>query len=160
MLPTVSFDDVSGTYIFTLWRDGKKVIHELKGLNVYLEVIPDDDYETTGNVKHYIYVRPYEGEDILISLSKDEYDVLDPILLEIEEERYESQSYEFTRSTIKDMAKNPTDYPPGMRARAMVSCPVCDGALVGSVYRPHCESCSWDSNDGHNAYREHPLDHE
>lgn len=157
MLPTVAFDDPSGTYTFTLWRDAKEVVHELKGLAVGLEVIPDDDYEKTKNVKHYIYARPYEGEDILILLSKDEYDRLDPMIMEIEEENFDRYEYEFTRTTLKDMDKNPTDYPPEMRARAMVSCPVCGDALAGSVYRPHCSECAWDSDA---AFREHPLDHE
>ena len=43
MLPTVTFDDPSGTYTFTLWRDDKEVTHELKGLSVYLEVIPEQE---------------------------------------------------------------------------------------------------------------------
>ena len=93
MLPTVTFDNDSGTYTFTLWRENKQVVHELKGLTVYLEVIPDDDYEQTRNVKHYIYVQPYEGEEILISLSKGEYDVLDPMLMDIEDAIYQ-KSYE------------------------------------------------------------------
>jgi hypothetical protein len=138
MLPTVSFDDPSGTYTFTLWRDDKEVIHTLRGLAVYLEVIPDDDYETTGNVKHYIYVKTYENEDMLISLSKDEYDVLDPMLMEIEEENFERYEYEFTRTTLRDMHEHPEKYGPEMRARAMI----------------------WDESDAPEAYREHPLDHE
>lgn len=120
MLPNVTFDYESGTYNFTLWRDGKEVVHKLKGLIVYLEVIPDDDYEKTRNVKHYIYVKKYDSEEILISLSKDEYDVLEPMIEDIEDE-------------IKDMARN--------------SCPECGGSLTGSVYRPQCDSCTWDSND-------------
>ena len=159
MLPTVTFDDPSGTYTFTLWRDDKEVTHELKGLSVYLEVIPDDDYDKTKNVKHYIYVRPYDGEDILISLSKEEYDVLDPMIMEIEDENFDRYEYEFTRTTLKDMAKNPTEYGPEQRARAMVSCPVCGEGLSGSFYSPRCSECASDSED-HNPYREHPLDHE
>jgi hypothetical protein len=138
MLPTVSFDDPSGTYTFTLWRDDKEVIHTLRGLAVYLEVIPDDDYETTGNVKHYIYVRPYQGEDIQISLSNDEFDVLEPMMDEIEEENFERYEYEFTRTTLRDMHEHPEKYGPEMRARAMI----------------------WDESDTPEAYREHPLDHE
>lgn len=157
MLPNVTFDDPSGTYTFTLWRDNKEVIRELKGLSVYLEVIPDDDYDKTNNVKHYIYVRTYDSDDILIPLSKEEYDVLDPMIMEIEEENFDRYEHEFTRTTLKDMEKNPTDYPPEMRARAMVSCPVCGDVLAGSVYRPHCPECDWDSDA---AFREHPLDHE
>jgi len=95
MYPTVTFDDKSGTYSFALWRDDKEVIHKLRGLAVYLEVIADDDYETTGNVKHYIYVKTYENEDMLISLTEDEYDLLDPMITDIEEEnldRYEREA--------------------------------------------------------------------
>jgi hypothetical protein len=84
MLPTVTFDDDSGTFTFTLWRDDKQVVHELKGLAVYLEVIPDD-YEITKNVKHYIYVKTYDSEEILILLTKDEYDVLEPMIEDIED---------------------------------------------------------------------------
>ena len=123
-----------------------------------LEVIPDDDYDKTKNVKHYIYVRPYEGEDILILLSKDEYDRLDPMIEDIQQQNYERYECEFTRTTIKDMAKNPTEYGPEMRARIMMSsCPDCGEGLAGSVYRPRCSDCDCDSDA---AYREHPLDHE
>ena len=86
MLPTVTFDDDSGTFTITLWRDNKQVVHELKGLAVYLEVIPDDDYEKTRNVKHYIYVKTYNSEEVLILLTKDEYDLLEPMIENIEDE--------------------------------------------------------------------------
>ena len=43
MYPTVTFDDPSGTYTFTLWRDDKPVVYTLKGLAVGLEVIHDED---------------------------------------------------------------------------------------------------------------------
>jgi hypothetical protein len=85
MLPTVAFDNDSGTYTFTLWRDDKQVVHELKGLAVYLEVIPDDDYEITENVKYYIYVKTYNREEVLILLTKDEYDLLEPMIEDIED---------------------------------------------------------------------------
>jgi hypothetical protein len=89
MLPNLSFDDESGTYTFALWRDDKKVVHELKGLLVCLDIIPDDDYAKTRNVKHYIYVKTYDCEDVLISLSKDEYDLLDPMIEDIEDKMHE-----------------------------------------------------------------------
>ena len=89
------------------------------------------------------------------------------MMCEIAEERYESQEYEFTRTTLKDMAKNPAKYGPEQLARAMVSCPACDAPLEGSVYRPRCSSCTWDSegtnSEGTNSedeYGVHPLDHE
>ena len=99
MLPTVTFDDPSGTYTFTLWRDDKQVVHELKGLAVGLDVIPDDDYDKTRNVKHYIYVKTYDNEDILILLSKEEYDVLDPMIEDIEyeiQDKYDRQDSKCT----------------------------------------------------------------
>jgi hypothetical protein len=61
------------------------MVHELRGLDVYLEVIPDDDYATSRIVKHYIYVKTYDSKDILISISEDEYDLLDPMLIDIED---------------------------------------------------------------------------
>jgi hypothetical protein len=85
MYPTVTFDDPSGTYTFRLWRNDKEVIHKLRGLAVYLEVIADDDYETTGNVKYYIYVKTYNREEVLILLTKDEYDLLEPMIEDIED---------------------------------------------------------------------------
>jgi len=93
MYPTVTFDDVSGTYTFRLWRNDKEVIHKLRGLIVYLEIIPDDDYQTTGNVKHYIYVKTYDSEENLIFLTKDEHDMLDPMIMDIEE-GFNHNSYE------------------------------------------------------------------
>jgi len=95
MLPSVTFDNESGTYIFTLWRDDKKVVHELKGLAVYLEVIPDD-YEKASNVKHYIYVKTYDSEEILMLLSKDEYDLLEPMIEGIEDALHERQNSKCT----------------------------------------------------------------
>jgi len=80
MYPTVTFDYDSGVYTFTLWRDDKEVIHKLKGLNVYLEV-----EDTSDGDLYYIYVKTYDNQDILISLTKNEYDVLDPIIFEIED---------------------------------------------------------------------------
>lgn len=112
MLPTVTFDDPSGTYTFTLWRDKKKIVHDLKGLFVGLDVIPDDDYEETKNVTHCIYVKTYGNEEILIPLSEEEYDVLDPMVMDIEEKMHDN-FYE---------REEDSDY--------------------------------------HDAYREHPLDHE
>jgi hypothetical protein len=180
MLPTLTFDaNKNDTYTFTLWRDDKKVVHEFCGFSVsinekhetvihgassvQIHMAPEASFDAVDLAKingpscdgnfYYIYIEPCQGEGIMIWLSKEEFDILEPILIDIEETRYENQEYEFTRTTLRDMDEHPEKYGPEQRARAMVSCPVCDGALVGSVYRPHCESCSWDSND---AYKEHP----
>lgn len=54
MLPNVTFDYDSRTFTFTLWRNEKQVIHELKGVNVFVDAMPDKakDY---GN-SYFIYV--------------------------------------------------------------------------------------------------------
>ena len=186
MLPTITFDyNKNKTYTFTLWRDGKKVVHEFQGFSVTINeenetiihgfssvgihgideriILPTDRVKLNGpafdGVLYYICAQTFKGEDSMIWLSKEEADVLQPMLDEIEEARfYNEHEIEFTRTTINDCMKNPQNYGPEMRARIMMSsCPECDKGLAGSVYRPRCESCSWDSND---AYREHPLDHE
>ena len=138
-------------------------------------ILPADRAKIEGpafeGVLYYICVEPFQGEDILIWLSKEEFDILDPMLMEIEEERYQkSFEYDYTRKTMKEFVTNPEKYGPEQRASAMVSCPACGGSLAGSVYRPRCDSCPWDSeevdhyesedDDCHDAYREHPLDHE
>lgn len=182
MQPSVTFDSKNEKYVLTLWRE-KVVVHEFKSFSVTINDTGDSvingyssviigiyDAETM-DPKHMaqmdapaidgqfycICAVPFQGEDLLIQLSKEEFDVLDPIMHDIDEERYEAQEYEFTRTTLKDMAKNPSEYGPGMRALAGLGCPVCGEALSGSVYRPHCSECTWDSDA---AYREHPLDHE
>jgi len=138
MLPNVTFDYDSRIFTFTLWRNEKEVIHELKGANVFVDSMPDKAKDD-GN-SYFIYVQPYQGEDFEISLSKDEFDILDPIMFGIEEDIYhDSYECEFTRTTLKDMEKNPTNYGPEQRARAMISD---------------------QDDDYHDAYREHPLDHE
>jgi len=181
MLPTVTFE--KDIYTFTLWRDDKKVVHEFKKFSVTINekhdtVIhgissvgiheidervlepherPKFDGPSFDGKLYYISAQPYQGDEIFIWLSKEEYEVLEPMMDAISEEEFQKYEYEFTRTTLKDMAKNPSNYGPEQLARAMVSCPDCHGALAGSVYRPHCSECAWDYHD---AYREHPLDHE
>jgi hypothetical protein len=165
MLPTVTFDaNKNDTYTFTLWRDGKKVVHEFKGFSVTINennenvihgaryvlingideriILPADRAKLDGpafdGTFYYITVQPFQGEDIMIWLSKDEAAVLQPIMDDIAEEEFLKNEYEFTRTTLNDMAKNPEKYGPEQLARAM----------------------SWDESDSHDAYREHPLDHE
>jgi len=170
MLPTVTID-TEGAYTFTLMREGKEVIHTFKSFSitvnekyetvingvssVWVHVIDEDSMKPEERKKingpafegqlYYIRAQPCQGEDILIWLSKEEFDILEPMMDDIAEEKFQRHEYEFTRTTLK----NPTDY--------MVSCPLCNAGLAGSVYRPRCESCDWDSAD---AYRQHPLDHE
>jgi len=148
MLPTLVHED--GIYTFTLWRDGKKVVHTLKGFCVGVHSEPEDGLQPSLRAKvdgpsfdgilYYIWVEEFNGDENFIWISKNEFELLDAILIEITEDLYESQSYEFTRTTLNDMAKNPTKYGPEQLARAMM----------------------WidDESDIHDAYREHPLDHE
>jgi len=187
MLPTVTFNDDNEIYKFTLLRDNKKQVHQFKRFSVSVNDSNDTVihgissvgiYEIDESVLepherpkfdgpafdgklYYISAQPFEGDEIFIWLSKEEFQILQPMLDDIEEEKFQKLEYQFTRTTLKDMAKNPSNYGPQQRARAMVCCPVCQGALVGLVYSPHCGSCDWDSqDDSHNAYRQHPLDHE
>jgi hypothetical protein len=183
MLPTVTFDaNKNDTYTFTLWRDGKKVVHEFKGFSVsinraYETVIhgassvgihgvdenictPEDRAKIEGpafeGVFYYICAQPFQGECSMIWLTKEEFEVLDPILNDIQEELYQkSFEYDYKSKTMKEIGTKSEDN--GSEQGFLNACPACGGAFVGSVYRPHCESCSWDSND---AYKEHPLDHE
>lgn len=39
--------------------------------------------------------------------------------------------------------------PTGLKYTAInnLECPECSSGLRGSVYRPNCSNCSWDSND-------------
>ena len=152
MLPNVTFDYDSRIFTFTLWRNEKEVIHELKGTNVFVDVMPDKAKDD-GN-SYFIYVQPYQGEDFEISLSKDEFDILDPIMFGIEEDIYHDfYECEFTRTTLKDMEKNPTKYGPEQLARA--------GIPVNS-HQSDEDDYEYDGyhSDTHDAYREHPLDHE
>jgi len=149
--------DENKTYTLTLWRDEKKVVHEFKnvstvGIHGVEESIalPEDHVKINGpscdGVFYYIWAEHYNGEDTMIWLSKDEADLLTPMLDDIKDDRYYKEfEYEFTRTTINDCIKNPTNYGPQMRARMLVSCPSCNEGLAGSVYRPRCSVCPWDS---------------
>jgi hypothetical protein len=145
MLPTITFDEDNG-YTFTLWRDGKKILHEFKGFSVTIDEkhetivngfssvaihsvnediwTPEDHARIGGpacdGVFYYIYAVPYSGEDIMIWLSKEEFNILTPVLDDIKEERYYNEfECEFTRTTINDCIKNPENYGPEQRARIM-----------------------------------------
>ena len=167
MLPTLSYEN--NTYTFTLWRDGKEVVHKFGDFSVTINEKHETIINGVSSVQihtspeacdgnfYYIYIEPFQGENIRILLSKEEFDILDPILIDIEEEKFERYEHEFTRTTLKNMDKNPSEYGPEQLTRAMVSCPICGDVLAGSVYRPHCPECDWDLDA---AFREHPLNHE
>lgn len=111
MLPTISYDHDKG-YTFTLWRDEKHVVHEFKNFSVTLDenhetivngfsslaihgiherIMPPQDLAKIGGpacdgVFYYICAVPYRGEDRIIWLSKEEYDILLPILHDIQDD--------------------------------------------------------------------------
>jgi len=180
MLPTLTYE--KEVYTFTLMRKGNKQVYKFKnypttnpsdetiiygissvGVYVIDESVlkPEErakfDGPTIDSKLYYISAQPFEGEEIFVWLSKEEFGILQPILDDIEEKEYEKYEYEFTRTTLRDMAENPSNYGREQLARALVCCPLCRSGLAGSVYRPHCSECDWDYDD---AYREHPLDHE
>ena len=173
MLPTVTFDsNKNDTFTFTLWRDGKQVVHEFKGFSVTINekletvihgfslvrvhgmderiTLPEErakiDGPSDGGTFYYIYAQPFQGDYTMIWLTKQEAEHLLPMMDAIENSRPWSQ-------------------------RSKCDCPVCGEALAGSVYRPHCSACKWDSevfeddyesedDDGDKAYGEYPRDHE
>jgi hypothetical protein len=157
MSSTVTFHEK--VYTFTLWRDDKKVVHEFKNVSTLgihgvdeRIALPEDRAKIDGpsceGVFYYIYAEHYDGEYSMMWLSKDEADVLTPMLDAIKDDRYYKDfECEFTRATINDCIKNPANYGPEMRARIMMaSCPKCHEGLAGSVYRPRCSVCPWDSD--------------
>ena len=163
MLPSLTYEKEA--YIFTLMRNGNKQVykfgHGISSVGVYVidesVLKPEERAKFVGPTidgkLYYISAKPFEGEEIFIWLSKEEFEILEPILDDIEEEDFEKYEYEFTRTTLNNMAKNTSAYGP----TAFVSCPLCRAGLAGSVYRPHCSECDWDYED---AYRQVPLDHE
>jgi len=129
MQPTISYED--NCYTFTLYRDEKKVVYELKDASV-VEIhgvnecfwTPEDRAKIDGpacnGFIYYIYAEHYNGESSMFWLSKEETDLLPPILESIKEERYYKElECEFTRTTINDCIKNPENYGPQQRARIM-----------------------------------------
>jgi hypothetical protein len=145
MLPTVIFNEDNG-YTFTLWRDGNKIVHEFKKFSVTIDenhetiingfssvaihgiheqvILPEDHTRIGGppcdGVFYYICAVPYSGEDLMVWLSKEEYDILLPTLHDIQDERYyKDYECEFTSTTINDCIKNPQNYGPEQRARIM-----------------------------------------
>lgn len=172
MLPTLTFDESKNdTYTFTLWRDGKEVVHQFKGFSVTLNesyesvihgassitlhyadkstLTPSEISQINGSVYapvnesvdglvYYIWVTPFQGDDVLIWLSKEEFETLDPILNEIKENLYyERYECEFTRTTLKDMQLHPEKYGPEQLRRAGIineddgndECDYCNGAI-------------------------------
>jgi hypothetical protein len=144
MLPTVCFDHEEECYTFTLWRDGKKVVHEFKGFSVSInssnetvvngfssarlyildaesakpEEVAQIDGPAIDGQFYYICAVPFRGEDTIIWLSKEEYEILEPMSDEIEEEKFEKQEHEFTRTTLNDMQAHPENYGPEQLALA------------------------------------------
>ena len=160
MTSTVTFEyNKNSAYTLTLWRDEKKTVHELKDVSrvdvdgVDEECIsPEDRVRINGpaceGVFYYICAEHYNGEYSMFWISREEADFLTPILDSIKEERYYKEfEYEFTRTAINDCIKNPTKYGPEQRARMLGYCPDCKEGLAGSVYRPHCSVCPWDSEN-------------
>ncbi len=104
MLPTVIFDNSDYTYIFTLLRDGKKVVHEFKG-SVVIDNKAEDLIKPADRAKidgpafdgkfYYICFQQNQDDYDLIWLSKEEFDILDPMLDEIEDDIYERYEYKF-----------------------------------------------------------------
>ena len=164
MLPTLTFDkSKNDTYTITLWRDGKEVVHQFKGFSVSINdsyesvisgassitlhvadevsLLPSDRAQIDGpafdGLVYYIWVTPFQGHDILIWLSKEEHEILEPILAEIKDTiYYERYEYEFTRTTLKDMQLNPQNYGPEQLRRAGIidqddndECDYCHGAI-------------------------------
>lgn len=147
MHPTISYDSEGNKgYTFTLWRDEKQVVHEFKGFSVTLDenhetivngfssvsihgihesiMLPEDLNRIGGpacdGVFYYIYAVSFGTEDRMIWLSKEEYDILLPILHDIQDERYYNEhEISFTSTTINDCIKNPENYGPEQRALIM-----------------------------------------
>jgi hypothetical protein len=130
MQPTISYDKDKG-YTFTLWRDEKKVVHEFNDTSL-VEIhgvaecfwTPEDRARVDGPASNgfinYIYSETYGGEVSMFWISKEEADLLGPILYDIKEERYRNEfECQFTRTTINDCIKNPENYGPQQRAIIM-----------------------------------------
>jgi hypothetical protein len=146
MLPTLTFDESKNdTYTFTLFRDGKEVVHQFKGFSVTLNeahetvihgassieiysvdpesLIPADKEKPAPdpNMLYYISVHSYQGEDTFIPLTKEEGEILAPILSDIKDNiYYERYECEFTRTTLRDMHLHPEKYGPEQLRRAGV----------------------------------------
>lgn len=110
MLCNVMFDEDNQKYTFTLWRDHQKIVHEFEGFSVMineffetiingvssvkLHIIPESILEPEQREKidgpafngdlYYICAKPFYGDDILIWLSKEEFDILQPMMNTIE----------------------------------------------------------------------------
>jgi hypothetical protein len=133
MQPTISYEQDKG-YTFTLWRDEKKVVYELNDASLVeihgvAEVFwtSEDRAKVDGPASngfiHYIYSEKYSGEVSMVWLSKEEADILGPILYDIKEERYYNElECEFTSTTINDCIKKPENYGPEQRAKIMAYC--------------------------------------
>ena len=98
MLPNVTYDDNTQTYSFTLWRDNKKVTHDLKGFLVGLHASPEADVFHAHRVKidgpafdgdlHYIFVEDFDGNETFIWVSKNEFELLEAMVDEIKDRIY------------------------------------------------------------------------
>lgn len=130
MLPTVTFDaNKNDTYTFTLWRDGKKVVHEFKGFSVTINekvetvihgfsfvtihgideriILPEErakiDGPASDGTLYYIYAEPFQGDCRMIWLTKQEAELLLPMMDTIEEDKfYESRSKADTHDAYRE----------------------------------------------------------
>ena len=99
MQPTISLEN--NTYIFTLWRDGKKVVHEFENYYVLvcmgneLSLSPADRAKigepAFDGYYYYIYVQPRDGEEIFIWLSEEEFQILEPMHYELQKPEEEPE---------------------------------------------------------------------
>jgi hypothetical protein len=87
MQPTVSHEN--NTYTFRLWREGKEVVHTFKDSFVTLYMgneksIPINQLARMNGPSYdgwtyYISAQPHEGDEVVVWLSKEEFDILQPI---------------------------------------------------------------------------------
>jgi len=87
MQPTLTFEN--NTYIFTLFHEDKKIIHEFKDCFVLVSVGNEKSIPASHLAKilgpsydgwfYHIYVQSREGEEMFIWLSKEEFEILEPI---------------------------------------------------------------------------------
>ena len=100
MSHTVIFKE--GSYIFTLIREDKKVVYMINASDAFTcarnekDMKPSERAKINGpafnGVLYYINAWYHDNKESFFWLSKEEYDIIDPALMDINDDRYSDEN--------------------------------------------------------------------
>jgi hypothetical protein len=134
MQPTVS--EENNDYTFTLWRDGKQVVHTFKDACVILSYGTEKSIPAAQLAKmngpsyngwtYHIYVQQHHAdkntEDIFIWLSKEEFYTLSPMLdiIDITRGKYDETECAYCSNSVSSCKCDDRDYSDDLRSEMLI----------------------------------------